>query len=138
MQNILKCLLGFFFMTSLRAVLDYVHSTSFEAIIANDSWKFKRMQGIDLLLYLCCYRSAEEWCSYPSHWPPHTSAERGACGKAGSKIDQVPEIPCGHSWPYPLSCPWKNSNLSFYTCPLLRFDYSSTLSKYISKMDRIG
>lgn len=36
------------------------------------------------------------------------------------------------------SCPRKNSDVSFsYPCHLLRFDYSTTPSKYTSEIDRI-
>ena len=77
-------------MTSLRAVFSCVHSASFVAITVNATSEFKRMQGMYLLLYFSWYyRSAEKWQPYPPHFPPHTSAEQGICGKADSTIDQV-------------------------------------------------
>lgn len=58
-------------MTSLRTVLNCVHSASFEAIIANETWESKIVQGTYPLLYFSwkC-GSAERLQLYPSHFPP--------------------------------------------------------------------
>jgi len=45
-------------MTSLRVVINYVHSASFEAINTNENWEFKTMQALvtvlQLMLQICC------------------------------------------------------------------------------------
>lgn len=67
-------------MTSLRPMLNCVHSASFEAIIANETWESKIVQGIYSLLYFCWnYGSAERLQLCPPHFPPHASVEQGIC-----------------------------------------------------------
>lgn len=85
-------------MTSLRAVLNCVHSASFEAIIANETWEFKRVRGIYLLLYCSWYyRFAEKRQINASHFLPHASAGKGIFGKGDSTTDQVsPECCLAH------------------------------------------
>lgn len=60
-------------MTSLRTVLNCVHSASFGAIITNETWESKIVQGIYSLLYFSCREAAAP--SFPL--PSCASVEQG-------------------------------------------------------------